>query len=504
MIKRMVHFIESKKQPLAALLLAVCLFVSACGAKEQDNESAALTAESGEETAADTSAEENAEAASEPEDADAVPEEEDENVGEAYEPVVLLDEPEVAVTYAAALSYNEGVRVDVLRIDNRWEEPLDVSVEGIRLNGHILVSDRVTGYADPGETEERTLDGLTKAVLLAEEDGVKITELSFLLTVENRHYDLPWEERVLYEQNVTVTLPEDGYPAFVCTPVMDMLAEEQVLFNEGGITVTLLGCGDYIGASYPVSGILKIENMSDDVMPYKYSAIQVNGHITDSYADGGRGDLAPGGKTFVKFYVYNLDKEGITSVADLKIQLLTSGTENTGTFVVEGGSWYDVELAQHGDPGENFEMGVVVYEDEYVVIGYRGVENVYTEYDWTDNSGHMTWFLSYKNKSRENIELLSDEETADGKSGDEALFEPFLLDGDLSPGGMRYGKISFYYDGDRIDEIPEVAFRVKVLKQGGGALLNYSEEVVVLDPAMVISTGEDSEQTEEEEELMTP
>ena len=73
------------------------------------------------------------------------------------------------------------------------------------------------------------------------------------------------------------------------------------------------------------------------------------------------------------------------------------------------------------------------------------------------------------------------------------------MDGDLSPGGVRYGRISFYTD-EKIEKIPEISFRVQVLKQGGGALLNFSEETAVLDPAMEISSGEDNELTENEEE----
>ena len=88
-----------------------------------------------------------------------------------------------------------------------------------------------------------------------------------------------------------------------------MLAEEQVLSAEDGHEIRLLGCGNYLGCSdsYPVSGILCIDNRTDEVLPYGVFSAKVNGITVDLYKSGyDSDDLPPGAKRFMKFFLQKL------------------------------------------------------------------------------------------------------------------------------------------------------------------------------------------------------
>ena len=400
--------------------------------------------------------------------------------------VPVLEENGVKIDFLTGLDFENGERTDVIRLHNDSEEEIKAEVRDILLDDSIWLESSLDVFAEPGEVEERKIPGLTRAIVQEARDGKTISKLSAGIKIyalgaggSGSRY-----ERVA-DEVCEIQLPPDTAELYVCEPALGMLAERQILAEEQGVRITLEGCGAFLGCRGALAGVVSIENRSEEKVRYHFSAAELNGIPFDlSLADQfNSGDLEVGEIAFFHFSIQEKDLEAqhITSIYDMKLQILTEPEQSSLSSGLKGGIWYPVELSQKGDMLDAFEQGELLYEDDWVQIGYRSGEVVWNEGgELYDGYGQCRWYLSAVNKSEEDIEIrLKEVHVGDEKR--EHFTNPFLDGSDLSPHARRYVEIS-----DSIDEeipLPELSFRLQVLRQGGGELLNYAEDVITIPGA---------------------
>ncbi len=390
--------------------------------------------------------------------------------------------------YLCGLDYESGSRCDVFRVTSEAEENLILQVDDIRLNEDISTDANVFFSTEPGKETDSRAPSLTQSILLAERDGIVLKSISGVVQVYSWEWDEDGNEKMLMEKPFEVSFPDHFTPELICEPSYDMLAGEQVLSDENGVRITLNGCGGYYGAADGISGILCIENHSGKAIPYRISAAEVNGRTVEIYTDGaGSGNLPDGAMRYFDFRVSEstLEEAGITSVAEMQLQILTNAEQDTGVSIRSaGGSWYPLKLVQHGDPSDTFEAGEVIYEDDWVRLGYIDTRiDWYPEDEYRDEAyGYCNWDVGVVNKTDENIELQLADQVVDGVPRDEDDRKPFFKSEEIGPHAKRNTYIFL-----RIEEnqVPEISFRIQVRRQGGGSLLNYAEDVVTIAPGEI-------------------
>ncbi len=398
---------------------------------------------------------------------------------------MLLDQDGMLIEYFQVLSYSSGARTDMFHIVNGSREARIIELTDFIVNEKIRPDLRIWTHLEAGEEDYYTSDELTEFLVLTEETGNEPASYAVQARVYYWESGSNEEEILRFSRKCRADLVPPEALRYHCIPAMDMLAEEQVLSAEDGHEIRLLGCGNYLGCSesYPVSGILCIDNRTDEVLPYGVFSAKVNGITVDLYKSGYDSDnLPPGTKRFMKFYLPadDLEKASITSIADFEIQVLTSAEENTGTFRTEGGKWYPVKLARHGSISAAYNPGTIIYEDEYVEIGYRGGNVEWHEYTMSDSSGSCIWNLSFRSKSDMTIELdLLDLALTDAAE-EEPAHKPYIFSPVIAPGATRYEAIQMMIEEEI--PLPAISFKVRVLKQGGGTLLHESESPIVINP----------------------
>ncbi|MBR0397130.1 MAG: hypothetical protein IJI10_02570 [Eubacterium sp.] len=397
----------------------------------------------------------------------------------------VFDELGITAEYLCGLRYDSGVRCDVFRVSSAAEDNLIFEINDIHLNDDICTDANVFVSTEPGSAADSQSDSLTQSILLMERDGIALESISGMAQVYSWEQDENGNQKLLTEEPFKVSFPEDYAPELICEPAYDMLAEAQVLRDEGGIKISLVGCGGYYGASDGISGILCIENDSQETIPYHISAAEVNGRTVELYSDGsGSGSLPAGALRYFDFRIgeSELEEAGITSAAEMKLQVLTDTEQNTGVMMRSaGGNWYPVKLTQHGELSDVFAPGEVIYEDDWIQLGYIGTRiDWYPEDEYQEEAhGYCNWDLAVVNKTDENIELRMEDAVVNGVPADESEAKPYFRSDEIGAHAKR--NLSAFL---RIQEnqVPEISFRIQVRKQGGGALLNYAEDVVTITP----------------------
>lgn len=389
----------------------------------------------------------------------------------------------ITAEYACGLDYKSGRRRDVVRVKNEADEELIVSISDFRINDTIYTDEYFFSSVESGKTSENEVNVLTQAILTAELDGIPVTKLSGTAEVFSWETDENGEEKKLDEASFAITFPEDMELEMFCEPAYDMLAEQQILSEDHEVRISLLGCGRYFGMDDGVSGILCIENQGTRDVPFAISKAEINGLTISASIQGQQTGNIPAGTTrYFMFEIYagDLEDAHIESISDMKLQILTDRDQNSSVFHTSGGKWYSFVLAQHGDPDETFEQGEVVYEDDWVRIGYRGGLADWHSGGIFGDYGSCTWTLAVINKSDENIELELTEQQVNGKEKEELSHVPVLSTQDAVVGANAKRIVTIYMAMDEEIPLPEISFLLQVRKQGGGALLNNSKERVIL------------------------
>ena len=171
--------------------------------------------------------------------------------------------------------------------------------------------------------------------------------------------------------------------------------------------ITLLGMGVPAAEKDRLRCILRVENLSEESLPFQINGMNVNRTSFKCY--GSRYQLAPGGACYASTYLNRseLERSGIDSISDVELWLMTDQRENNGLMLDPDGTWFPVELNERGETVSDPEYETLLYEDELVRIALVGTE----QYDWTETSSY-TWHLLVWNLSDQDLTLTSEANSA--------------------------------------------------------------------------------------------
>ena len=390
----------------------------------------------------------------------------------------LMDESGVSIRLYDVRQFDNGARKVFFRITNTREESVRVTMQDFCLNGTIYMENTGSKEVKAGQSVDYEALFLSYAFTEAGRDGAVLSEFRMKLKVVAGQRG---RETVLFDDICAAQYPEGYTPQMVCEPAFSALAKEQILLEDDDVRVTLEALGCYAGSdpSWPLQGIVKVENLSNSTIPVYLQNCRLNGYTIK--AEGGAGGRLSGGSTLYiafKCSKRNLSSSRITAISDVALQIMTSESENTATTQSHaGGTWYPVVLSEYGIQEGAPEEGELLYEDEYVRIGLLGQSAEYSKYS---SQTQFQWELSFVNKKDMDLEIRFSDFYIDGVKEDTSLLYAYVMEAVVGAGARTNHRMLHFVDGDQ--PLPEVSFRVRVQAAGSGALYNYSEKRVTIKP----------------------
>ena len=386
--------------------------------------------------------------------------------------ILLYDANNVKVKIKAAYSVEEKSNNYVLLMENANDQEMDIFMENIVVNQKYKIQDYMGGFVEPLSNEK---DSMGELSLMAYNEGLTyIDSIRFHLTIQDENYE------VIEESDFDIVFEKPLVHALEYNKFMDAKAAQQVLYEDEKLKLTLVEWGqDPSNKSY-ISAIVCFENNSDETIPVKISGMGINGHY---FSGSDSVDfLKPGQKCYGYYSILRSDveDEGITSISEVNLLILTDESQNTGIVNYDGGIWYPIVLEEQGDVEENFVEGEVLYEAEDVRVSYIDQEKT----EWTDGGGHYAWNLAVVNNSEENIRVSMIDVLVDGipkdswETNDQNIY---LASADVPAHSNRYVDISTSFYGELLPQ-PEIQFRFQLRTMSGGAVIATSEETITLTP----------------------
>ena len=461
-----------------ALLILAAFLTSACGQKGQT--------EQVQETETGEAAEEAAEGeVTAPEEGDTAAKEttEQELLSGELPPWVLYESEKWTVTLNDALDPDDLNARLLLTVDNRCDYNLNVEITEIVINETYRSDEYEYCSSDPHDTNTDDLYGTNRWLSQFSEEIGDLKTISLHLVIEKRNPDSYYVLETV-EQDCTIVLPEGYQTEMVFEPIHSMKADRQLLYEDEDKQIELCSMGkspDDIDL-YAITGIVRVWNKTDHSIPAQMAGIRVNGFYIDPYIYGG-GTLAAGSERYMMFLCQEEDLElaGIQSINSVELLLLTSEEENTGAYNDAGGSWYSVALTQTGEIAEDDSEDVLVYEDEYVSVFFRDAWLEWHNVDYTDPYGYYHWILVVNNKSSENLEFTLQDLLLDGIPEDDVEWGDGLWPHNTDIGAGSRAVVHLQMRTSVKGYVPELSFRVQNRTLGGGSLLNYAQEPVVIE-----------------------
>ena len=395
-----------------------------------------------------------------------------EKVQPDYFTMLELDDFTVRLYYV--LDWESGDEKIILQLRNSSERPVTVSGEGFLLSGEIMTDSYCYVTTEPGEVKDYTVSGLLDRASDMEENGEKISKVSFQAYIYAPGED--GRSEVLYRGDCTAVIPEGYEPSMICEPAMSMRVEEQILREDDTVRLVLKSMGRYIGFSnyYAVEGILMAENLSDGSIPVYLQAIKFNGYTITPLVSN-EGMLEPGARVYLPFQCSadSLRQNDITGISSASLQVMTSEQENTGVrFTHSGGAWYPVTLAESAPERGDASEGIPLYEDDYVRIGLLHADS--HSYETSDFTS-IKWKLSLVNKTDRDLEVRFDDYLENGVLHEEEFGYNYSMIASVGRGSRTNAELSRNVKMKNAP-FPEVSFRVRVQSPGGGTLYQYSKE----------------------------
>lgn len=391
------------------------------------------------------------------------PEEDIEEVSEL--PLYTCEAFELAlITYH---EFESGKNMLALDLIPYIEDSFFVSLENILINDKVRLQDNVSVFCG-GEEEIVELRELTETLALS---GMTLSKLKLSL----------YYGGLSEPENVEAEVPKGFTPGLLCVPFMGARAERQTIIDDGFCRAELICCGLIRGynESY-LSGIIQIENFSEESIPADINGILVNGHSLIPISD--KGWVSPGEKAYVFFREYgnSIKEAGISAISSVSIQLLTDRediTENTG--FTSGGQWYELELSEAAvSEDEAAEEGEMVYEDDELKIFYLGKEERMSSLDKSEN--RYIWKLEVVYTGEETVELGAENICIDGIALKDAESTAIcLLDKSQAAPNSRL-KTQLILLSFAKEQPSEVKFDLYVYRQGKAKLLRISDESIIL------------------------
>ena len=288
-----------------------------------------------------------------------------------------------------------------LRLVKLQEDEAYYQISDLILNDRILLD---AAYRSSRQLDERPWE-LDAAPLFAQgilsPDGLR----QFSCRVQKRGGG----GEILWEERCAVQIPESFRPGFVFLPCLDARAERQVLLDNDRVLVTLEGMGTS-PAQRPgsLSFLLRAENRSDRTLPLKACACAVNGAYCDRSSD--TFSLAPGAVCYLYTYLLDSDLSGqdISAIDSVSLRLLTDSSENLSPMGWKGGAWYPVALSESGQGGGPPEVREILYENQWIRIGFVGWEERAPYY--AGDTRRYTWTLVVWGVGDKNLYLFQPDE----------------------------------------------------------------------------------------------
>ena len=386
--------------------------------------------------------------------------------------ISVYDKDGISVSLFPYKDQEDGRASCMAVLENTAEKAVAVSFDNLVINGRFAETGYNTFTLDPGETEYRDLDSAQKtAYMLARE---RIQSISCDMVVED--YET-YEE--IDSRKVQAEFPASAGTAVSVLPVLGARAREQVLLDNDSVRITLLGCGGILGhfSSNPdLSGVLYFENKTDDKqLPVGIDGVALNGFSVDF--SGNKTTLQPHRGAYIDFYVttMTLEKQEITSLADISLLLIANEEELTGTVNYSGGSWYQLELSEKGNADIQEDFGELLLDNGSFRVYNRG-QSTKDISDWSDTYADIAYFwdLMLVNDSDDNAEFRVTDVRLNGEPDTE---NQIYLTEDVGAHTRRLVQISDYYFSG--DSRPVLTFKPQLRTLGGGTILYTGDDITI-------------------------
>jgi len=217
--------------------------------------------------------------------------------------------------------------------------------------------------------------------------GKKLKDNALPLYVIIKNWD---GERIFTDSKETVFVAEDK---FTLTPHMDILANEQILWETDEFRLKLKYIGNH--SQFKSNALLCLENLSNKHQSFSVSAISLNSHTIQLYTS------IEAGANSISYSALNIpetliNSQGIESVETMEICLLRYETPYSKTpYDIK---WCNVELAQHGKMSE-FVPG------ENVIFDKSGVKMILDGFEYLED-GRAAWNVTVINSTDNYINFI--------------------------------------------------------------------------------------------------
>ena len=334
---------------------------------------------------------------------------------ESGDKVTLFERDGVSVSLASVTDYNG--RGFALSATNDTDRSVYVSVSDVILNGTVYTAAYDAVEVAPGETvtgEYAMSFGIVEQLT----DLSAVTDLTLSVSVND---NATWQTLVK-DQPVSVTLGEAVRPAPDTTwntppdmtiPVRGVRADEQVLYDQNGVKITLMGlCGSSKDDNYcSMDAYFRFDNTADSA-----AYLSVAGLVADTMycpiSAAGTVTLPARSTVYKKYSLSRSDltEMGIDSVRDVKVAvdfLQFAAIEGAGGF--RETKLLPVKPAATGAPVTVQKGNTVLYDKDGLTVTLR---------DTDENN----WYLVVTNRSDRGVTLKSDNTSSLGASGAVYLF----------------------------------------------------------------------------------
>ena len=392
---------------------------------------------------------------------------------EGIQDAVLYEDCGVKVSVMAVESSADAKTSYVLRMDNQNDEEFKLSLTDWIINDTFRIGTEEYLYAEPHCIECNEMTQLSE--LIYYEDIQAITSIQCHLEIRNEAYEIVAETDIAHELSQPLVSGE------VYDVIKGAKAGEQVLVDDENVQVILKGWGKNPSSNY-VQGIVYFENKGENQIPVMIDGISINGIFLDIFDHVNF--LKKGDSCYSSFDLLEseIEDEGIESITDVQLLVMTDESQNTGNASYGGGEWYPVKLDEKGEMEAVFETGEPMEILEDVEISYVGYE--FTE--WSNGGGNYRWKLAVINNSDENIKIAVTDCFIDGISEEEWNVSEkdrsfFLSDTDVGAHSNRYiyANISCY---DEVEVISDIKFKFQIRSMAGGGVICSGKEQFTLKP----------------------
>ncbi len=313
--------------------------------------------------------------------------------------------------------------------------------------------------------------------------------LNALESIEGTVKLIDRDDREVFSEEFSLSLPEDVEMQYGFEPFLDAMAEDQILVSDEEKEIRLLGLGRFRGDQYTgndkLTAILEVTNKSDREIPCTLNSCILNGRgFSEVLSEG-----VPSGKTTYFRFALQGDKirdAGIDSIGSVQFLILTDASDSTSAQIrghvdYRGGEVYEVPLKMKGTLQAAEPTGELIYEGSGVKVYLT--ESIYEDEYYTDQNA-ARFNLVVENQTENHISFNYSELKCNGmdcKKGGavlwtmDATYASNGFDGAVIPAGCTMDKTLMFY-GPNVRP-GSCSCKLDFYSAGGGQLLFRSDEI---------------------------